>query len=80
IEKTEEYTQSMDKKHEINEDERKKILESEQKLNSIAETLRARQQAEEEWDQQGLFKKLRGNRSEFVTSRIKEILGEVSKG
>lgn len=46
------------------------------KINLLTEQLRAKQQAEAEWDKQGLFKRLGGNRTEFVKIRTEAILKE----
>lgn len=75
IDKTEEAAQKFSEKVEQDETELSRILESEKQINHLAENLRARQQAEAEWEKQGLMKRITGNRSEFVTRRIEEILG-----
>jgi hypothetical protein len=74
IQKAEEQTTTLDKKLEDKANDREKIIESEKHLNTLTKTLRARQQAEAEFDNQGLFKRLSGNRAEYVAKRIKEIL------
>lgn len=76
IENTEKVTSKIDEKLVVSEQDREKIIESEKQLNSLTETLRARQQAEVEFESQGLFKRLTGNRSEFVERRIKELLSK----
>jgi len=87
IQKTEEQTSSVDKKleeslsekKEKDEKERQRVLESQKKLNYLTDTLRARNQAEEEWEKQGFLKRLKGNRSEFVAERMKAIIKEIEE-
>lgn len=76
INKTEQHTSSFEKKLEEKGVEREVIIESENKINTLAQTLRARQQAEEEWESQGLIKKLTGNKVDFINNRMKEILNK----
>lgn len=76
MERAEVQSTEIVKKLEEKDKEREKILESEKKINTLAETIRARQQAEEEWEKLSIFKKMKGNRSDFVTRRINEILNK----
>lgn len=80
IEKNEESTKTINKQiEELNEVDKKRIQESEDKFIKFSEKLKARQQAEEEWDKQGVLKKLWGNRSEYVAARTKAILESNAK-
>ncbi|OIJ09446.1 hypothetical protein BKP35_16460 [Anaerobacillus arseniciselenatis] len=79
IGKAEEHSSSLVENLEDKEKERERILESEKKINSLTEMIRARQQAEEEWENQGLIKKLTGNKSEFIDKRIESLLKKTNK-
>jgi hypothetical protein len=69
--------EQLGKKLDDRETEQKKVLETEnQRIEILTRTLRARQQAEAEWEKQGMFKKISGNRVEFVNSRTEKILEE----
>jgi hypothetical protein len=69
--------EQLGKKLDDRETEQKKVLETEnQRIEILTRTLRARQQAEAEWEKQGMFKKLSGNRVEFVNNRTEKILEE----
>lgn len=63
---------------EINESLREKLEEQNTKLNDLVnknrKNAKARQLAEEEWDKQGAFKKMFGNRSEFIRARVEEFV------
>ncbi|MCM3716063.1 hypothetical protein M3202_18585 [Alkalihalobacillus oceani] len=48
----------------------KRIIESEKKVNSLAEIFRLRKQAEEEWDKLSLLTKITKNRTDFIESWI----------
>jgi len=54
----------------------KKDIEQQQneKLEALIRQLKARKQAEQEWEQKGAFTRAFGKRSEFVEKRIQEIL------
>jgi hypothetical protein len=77
LKRVEEQSTSIGKKIEDKEKEQEKAFESEnERFNILKETLKARHQAETEWEKQGFFKKLGSNRLEYVNSRIESILNE----
>ncbi|MEQ2529149.1 hypothetical protein WMO40_20960 [Bacillaceae bacterium CLA-AA-H227] len=76
IENTEKKTNSIVEKIEVSEKDREKIQESEKQLTLLKETLKARQQAEMEFESKGFLKRLKINRSEFIDARVRELLTE----
>ncbi|MCM3164146.1 MULTISPECIES: hypothetical protein [Bacillaceae] len=70
-------------KSEIDETLVKKLEENDNKFNDFVNKnriqSRAKQMAEEEWDKQGAFSKIFGNRSEFVKNKTEEFLIKLTK-